>query len=130
MTDFPRSLFEFQQRFGDEAACAQYLAAAEEEERAAEARRKAEEEERAAEARRKAEEEERAAKARCGPEEQMRGALARNMEDVRAAWAWLVAEAQRRTVGEKLTTVRHKRLLYSFLAIFVFVAVGITIYKE
>src|SRR5438105_4676256 len=28
MTDFPRSLIEFQQRFGDEAACAQYLAAA------------------------------------------------------------------------------------------------------
>ena len=28
MTDFPRSLLEFQQRFGDEAACAQYLAAA------------------------------------------------------------------------------------------------------
>src|ERR1700751_2921911 len=28
MTDFARSLFEFQQRFGDEAACAQYLAAA------------------------------------------------------------------------------------------------------
>jgi hypothetical protein len=27
MTDFPRSLFEFQQRFGDEAACAGYLAA-------------------------------------------------------------------------------------------------------
>src|ERR1700758_3382116 len=27
MTDFPRSLFEFQQRFADEAACAQYLAA-------------------------------------------------------------------------------------------------------
>jgi hypothetical protein len=25
MTDFPRSLIEFQQRFGDEAACAQYL---------------------------------------------------------------------------------------------------------
>jgi hypothetical protein len=24
MTDFPRSLIEFQQRFGDEAACAQY----------------------------------------------------------------------------------------------------------
>jgi len=28
MTDFPRSLLEFQQHFGDEAACAQYLAAA------------------------------------------------------------------------------------------------------
>src|SRR6516162_7313483 len=28
MTDFPRSLLEFQQRFGDEAACAQYLATA------------------------------------------------------------------------------------------------------
>src|SRR5438270_8111372 len=28
MTDFPSSLIEFQQRFGDEAACAQYLAAA------------------------------------------------------------------------------------------------------
>src|SRR5437762_4195841 len=28
MTDFPNSLIEFQQRFGDEAACAQYLAAA------------------------------------------------------------------------------------------------------
>ena len=28
MTDFPRSLLEFQQRFGDVAACAQYLAAA------------------------------------------------------------------------------------------------------
>jgi len=28
MPDFPRSLIEFQQRFGDEAACAQYLAAA------------------------------------------------------------------------------------------------------
>jgi hypothetical protein len=28
VTDFPRSLIEFQQRFGDEAACAQYLAAA------------------------------------------------------------------------------------------------------
>jgi hypothetical protein len=28
MTDFPRSLIEFQQRFGDEAACAEYLAAA------------------------------------------------------------------------------------------------------
>ena len=28
MTDFPRSLIEFQRRFGDEAACAQYLAAA------------------------------------------------------------------------------------------------------
>ena len=28
MTDFPRSLIEFQQRFGDEAACAQYLIAA------------------------------------------------------------------------------------------------------
>jgi hypothetical protein len=28
MTGFPRSLTEFQQRFGDEAACAQYLAAA------------------------------------------------------------------------------------------------------
>src|SRR2546423_744421 len=28
MTDFPHSLIEFQQRFGDEAACAQYLAAA------------------------------------------------------------------------------------------------------
>src|SRR3974377_175274 len=28
MTDFPRSLFEFQERFGDEAACAQSLAAA------------------------------------------------------------------------------------------------------
>ena len=28
MTDFPRSLIEFQQRFGDEAACAHYLAAA------------------------------------------------------------------------------------------------------
>ena len=28
MTDFPGSLLEFQQRFGDEAACAQYLAAA------------------------------------------------------------------------------------------------------
>jgi hypothetical protein len=28
MTDFPRSLIDFQQRFGDEAACAQYLAAA------------------------------------------------------------------------------------------------------
>src|SRR4051812_38571547 len=28
MTDFPRSLIEFQQRFGDEAACAQYLVAA------------------------------------------------------------------------------------------------------
>jgi hypothetical protein len=28
MTDFPRSLIEFQQRVGDEAACAQYLAAA------------------------------------------------------------------------------------------------------
>ena len=28
MTDFPRSLIEFQQRFGDEAACARYLAAA------------------------------------------------------------------------------------------------------
>src|ERR1700682_494865 len=28
MTDFPRSLIEFQQRFADEAACAQYLAAA------------------------------------------------------------------------------------------------------
>ena len=28
MPDFPRSLLEFQQRFGDEAACAQYLAAA------------------------------------------------------------------------------------------------------
>src|ERR1700757_5255880 len=28
MMDFPRSLIEFQQRFGDEAACAQYLAAA------------------------------------------------------------------------------------------------------
>src|ERR1700730_14219576 len=27
MTDFPRSLIEFQQRFGDEAACAQYLVA-------------------------------------------------------------------------------------------------------
>ena len=27
MTDFPRSLIEFQQRFGDEAACAQYLIA-------------------------------------------------------------------------------------------------------
>src|SRR5215472_16999734 len=27
MTDVPRSLIEFQQRFGDEAACAQYLAA-------------------------------------------------------------------------------------------------------
>src|SRR4051812_28933567 len=26
MTDFPRSLFEFQQRFADEAACAEYLA--------------------------------------------------------------------------------------------------------
>ena len=28
MTDFPHSLIEFQQRFGDEAACAQYLIAA------------------------------------------------------------------------------------------------------
>jgi predicted RNA-binding Zn-ribbon protein involved in translation (DUF1610 family) len=28
MTDFPRSLIEFQQRFGNEAACAQYLVAA------------------------------------------------------------------------------------------------------
>src|SRR5260370_3509510 len=28
MTDFPHSLIEFQQRFGDEAACAQYLVAA------------------------------------------------------------------------------------------------------
>jgi hypothetical protein len=28
VTDFPRSLLEFQQRFGDEAACAQYIAAA------------------------------------------------------------------------------------------------------
>jgi ribosomal protein L37AE/L43A len=28
MADFPRSLSEFEQRFGDEAACAQYLAAA------------------------------------------------------------------------------------------------------
>ena len=28
MTDFPRSLIEFQQRFGDEVACAQYLVAA------------------------------------------------------------------------------------------------------
>src|SRR5437763_13813437 len=28
MTDFPRSLIEFQQRFGEAAACAQYLAAA------------------------------------------------------------------------------------------------------
>src|SRR5882672_6012807 len=28
MTDFPHSLIEFQQRFGDEAACAQYLAGA------------------------------------------------------------------------------------------------------
>ena len=28
MTDFPRSLIEFQQRFGDEAACARYLVAA------------------------------------------------------------------------------------------------------
>src|SRR5436305_13787848 len=28
MTDFPRSLIEFQQRWGDEAACARYLAAA------------------------------------------------------------------------------------------------------
>ena len=28
MSDFPRSLIEFQQRFGDEAACAQYLVAA------------------------------------------------------------------------------------------------------
>ena len=28
MTDFPRSLIEFHQRFGDEAACAQYLVAA------------------------------------------------------------------------------------------------------
>ena len=28
VTDFPGSLLEFQQRFGDEAACAQYLAAA------------------------------------------------------------------------------------------------------
>src|SRR2546423_12982794 len=27
MTDFPRSLIEFQQRFGDEAACAEYLIA-------------------------------------------------------------------------------------------------------
>ena len=27
MTDFPHSLIEFQQRFGDEAACAQYLIA-------------------------------------------------------------------------------------------------------
>src|SRR3954464_6849809 len=27
MTDFPGSLIEFQQRFGDEAACAQYLIA-------------------------------------------------------------------------------------------------------
>src|SRR6478752_8769355 len=27
MTDFPRSLIEFQQRFSDEAACAQYLIA-------------------------------------------------------------------------------------------------------
>ena len=27
MTDSPRSLLEFQQRFGDEAACAQYLVA-------------------------------------------------------------------------------------------------------
>ncbi len=28
MTDFPRSLIEFQQRFPDEAACAEYLFAA------------------------------------------------------------------------------------------------------
>src|SRR6266436_7096359 len=28
MADFPRSLIEFQQRFGDEAACAEYLVAA------------------------------------------------------------------------------------------------------
>ena len=28
MTDFPRSLIEFQQRFGDEAACVAYLFAA------------------------------------------------------------------------------------------------------
>jgi len=27
MIDFPRSLLEFQQRFGDQAACAQHLAA-------------------------------------------------------------------------------------------------------